>query len=181
MSGSQKVSIRLPQVRKPRLPGLPREPKGWGRSEATLLPRGMRGLETFRVQEPAGDPPPWWLERYPGGTRPEWSVFWALLQLGYHPEEDFIVHAVLPGVGRSFYSQVDFYFPELRIGIEVSGLYWHYTLGSERQERDLFRLLYFAERGIQVIFIDEDDALRDPIYYVKEALQGRDHSKLRRG
>jgi hypothetical protein len=170
-----KISWKLP-----RLPGIPREPRGFGRSEASLIPRGMRGLEEFRVQEPAGEPPPWWLRRYLGGTKPEWAVFWALVQLGYQPEVDFFVHAQLPGVGRSFYSQVDFLLPDLGIGIEVSGLYWHYTLGSERQERDLFRLLAFAERGIRIVFIDEDDAIRDPIYYVREALRGNDHSKLRR-
>jgi hypothetical protein len=176
-----KISWRLPQRSKiPRLPGVPREPRGFGRSEATLIPRGMRGLESFRVEKPAGEPPLWWRQRYPGGTEPEWAVFWALVKLGYQPEVDFFMHAVLPGAGRGFYSQVDFLLPDQGIGIEVSGLYWHYTLGSERQERDLFRLLYFAERGIQIIFIDEDDAIRDPLYYVREALEGRDHSKLRR-
>jgi hypothetical protein len=176
-----KISWKLPRRGAiPRLPGIPREPRGFGRSEATLIPRGMRGLEQFRVQEPAGDPPPWWLARYPGGTKPEWAVWWALVQLGYQPEVDFFVHAVLPGVGRGFHSQIDFLLPDLHLGIEVSGLYWHYTLGTERQERDLFRLLYFAERGIRIVFIDEDDAIRDPIYYVREALQGNDHSKLRR-
>lgn len=174
------MSVQIPRVRKPRLPGLPREPRGWGRTEISVIPRGMKGLEQFEVQEPAGDPPPWWQRTY-GGTKPEWAVFWALLRLGYRPEDDFFVHATLPGVGRGFYSQVDFLLPDLRIAIEVSGIYWHYSLGTERQERDLFRQLYFAERGIQVVFIDEDDALRDPLYYVKEALEGRDHSKLRRG
>jgi hypothetical protein len=43
------------------------------------------------------------------------------------------------------------------------------------------RIAYFAERGIDVVFIDEDDALRDPLYYASEALQRRDHSKIRRG
>jgi hypothetical protein len=176
-----KISWKLPRRGTiPRLPGIPREPRGFGRSEVTLIPRGMRGVESFRVQEPAGEPPPWWLQRYPGGTKPEWAVYWALVQLGYQPEVDFFVHAQLPGVGRNFYSQVDFLLPDLGLGIEVSGLYWHYVLGWERQERDLFRLLYFAERGIRIVFIDEDDAIRDPIYYVREALQGNDHSKLRR-
>lgn len=122
----------------------------------------------------------WWKARYPSGTKPEWAVYWALLKLGFHDGEDFIVHAVLPGVGRTYYGQVDFLLPDLRLGIEVQGLYWHYTLGSERQQRDVFRLAYFAQRGIDIVFIDEDDALRDPLHYVKEALQRRDHSKLNR-
>lgn len=170
--------VRLPRLKTPWLPGVPREPRGWGRTEVTIFPRGSEVAERFRVGEPAGDPPIWWREQFPGGTKPEWAIYWALLQLGLKPEEDFIVHAVLPGVMRSFYSQIDFLLPDFQIGIEIQGIYWHYTLGSKRQERDVFRFAYFAQRGIRVVFIDEDDALRDPIYYAKEALAGRDHSKL---
>ena len=32
--------------------------------------------------------------------------------------------------------------------------------------------------GITVIFIDEDDIMQDPDYYVREALNYRDHSRL---
>lgn len=172
---------RLVAPRKLRLPGIPREPRGFSRSEATFFPRGLRQLERFTQREPAGDPPGWWLAKYPSGTKPEWAIFWALLRLGLKEDEDFFVHAALPGVGRSFWSQVDFLVPPYQVGIEVQGTFWHYGLGSERQQRDILRIAYFAERGLRIVFIDEDDALRDPIYYTREALAGNDHSKLRRG
>lgn len=175
-----KEPVKLPKVSVPRVPGVPREPRGWGRTEVHILPRGRREAERFRSVEPAGDPPVWWREAFPSGTKPEWAVYWALLQLGLKPEEDFFYQAVLPGVGRTFYSQVDFLLPDFQIGIEVQGIYWHYTLGSQRQQRDIFRVAYFAQRGIQIIFIDEDDAICDPIFYVKEALSGVDHSKVTR-
>ena len=170
--------LRLSKPSAPRLPGIPREPRGWGRTEVSVLPRGARVAERFQVEEPAGEPPAWWRERYPSGTKPEWAVFWALLQLGFQPDEDFFYLAVVPGVGRTFYSQVDFLLPDFSLGIEVQGIYWHYTLGSRRQERDVFRVAYLTQRGLRIIFIDEDDALRDPLYYVKEALAGNDHSKM---
>ena len=35
-----------------------------------------------------------------------------------------------------------------------------------------------AGSGQILIFIDEDDLLEDPVYYVMEALRYRDHSRL---
>ena len=35
-----------------------------------------------------------------------------------------------------------------------------------------------ASMGINLIFIDESDVLKDVDYYVKEALNYKDHSKL---
>lgn len=172
---------RIATPRLPRFPGLPREPRGWGRSETTITPRGLREANRFQAQEPAGDPPLWWRQQYPSGTRPEWAIYWALTRMGFRDGEDFIYQAVLPSVGRSYWSQVDFLVPDFQLGIEVQGLFWHYALGSERQQRDILRVAYFADRGIDIVFIDEDDALRDPMYYTSEALQRRDHSKLRRG
>ncbi len=180
MAPRPRLSIKLPPS--VRLPGIPRAPRGFGRfREMALLPRGERAAERFTVSEPAGDPPDWWRALYPTGTKPEWAVYWALLQMGYRDGEDFFYLVVVPGVGHSYWSQVDFFFPDTKIVIEVQGIYWHYTLGSERQARDIFRQAAFAQRGIEIVFIDEDDALRDPLYYTREALRGRDHSKIRRG
>lgn len=136
---------------------------------------------TFRVGRRAGigggkeqvfpDPPLTWQ-----GSLPEWAVYWAHLVLKRKPGQDFEYQYVLdPGM------ILDFYEYDLQIGIEVQGLYWHYMLGGWKLEDDLQRKISAEARGLTLIFIDEDDALDSPIYYVREALQGRDHSRVTRG
>jgi len=111
-------------------------------------------------------------------TLPEWAVWWGLLKNGRLPDVDFDYTSVLVGVGISYYSTIDFLLAKDKLGIEVQGEYWHYGLGSNKEYHDLQRYLYFQAQGIQVVFIDEEDALRDPVYYVAEALAYRDHSKI---
>lgn len=176
-----KQAIPLPKVSLPRLPGIPEEPRGWGRTEVHVRPRGFEGAERFAPRTPAGEPPAWWKARYPTGTEPEWAIYWGLIQNGLKPDVDFFYQVVVPGVGSIYYSNLDFFVPDRRIGIEVQGIFWHYVLGSERQQRDITRAALFAREGIQVIYIDSDDAIANPVFYAREAIQGRDHSKLKRG
>lgn len=129
----------------------------------------------MKSQEPAGDPPEDWT-----GTRPEWAIWWALERLGYSAEDDFVYQAKLPGVGSSYYSTVDFLIHSVNIGIEVQGRYWHYGVGSDKEYHDTMRATLFAAQGITIIFIDEQDCLDDPMYYVQEALEGNDHSDIGR-
>lgn len=165
-----KTTISLPQQR---VPAGSRNPKGWGTISQGIRARGFPGAAAFRQQEPAGDPPPDWM-----GTRPEWAVQWGLERNGLVDGLDFTYLARLPGVGASYYSTVDFMVHDYNIGIEIQGKFWHYGQGSDKIMKDLFRINAFAGQGIKIIFIDEPDALSDPIYYVREALEGNDHSHV---
>jgi hypothetical protein len=56
-------------------------------------------------------------------------------------------------------------------------VYYHYGLGVIQIARDRIGRAQLAGLGITLIFIDEDDIYEDVGYYVKEALQYRDHSR----
>jgi len=60
--------------------------------------------------------------------------------------------------------------------ISVLGEYWHYALN--RTASDILQALGVQSIGIRTIFIDESDALKNPRYYIEEALRGIDHSRL---
>jgi hypothetical protein len=64
-----------------------------------------------------------------------------------------------------------------RLGVNVQGIHWHYEVGSGTIARDQLQRLQLANRGIQLIWIDEDDALRDPVYYLEQARMYIDHSR----
>ena len=169
-----KQTIKLPEVKMPRGASGTRNPPGWGSLNVRIKGTGFPGAAKMKAQEPAGDPPPTW-----AGTRPEWAVQYGLEHNGLVDGLDFVYQARLPGVGAGYYSTIDFLVPSFGIGIEVQGKYWHYGQGSTKIFTDIFRVSAFAGQGINVIFIDEQDALVDPQYYVKEALQGNDHSHVR--
>lgn len=115
------------------------------------------------------------------GSEPEWAVYWALVRLGLKDGEDFTYQASFAG-GRQDYGGVvlDFYVHNLGIAINVHSVYFHY-LTEERRVADIYGQAMVTSWGITIIYIDEEDALRDPIYYVREALQGRDHSIMTGG
>ena len=74
---------------------------------------------------------------------------------------------------------LDFLFvdpPDLAVNIQ--GVYYHYEFGVETKARDIIAREGAVGRGLTLIFIDEDDLLRDPEYYCREALRYRDHSRL---
>lgn len=52
--------------------------------------------------------------------------------------------------------EIDIYFPELSIGIEFNGLYWHSEL-FKGKDYHLKKTNYFAEKGIRIYHIWEDD------------------------
>lgn len=169
---SKRAALNPPTLK---LPSVPKAPRGWSTLDITIRGRGQSGANRLALQEPAGDPPPSWT-----GTRPEWAVYWALNTLGFVEGQDFQYTANLSGVETSYYSTVDFYLPNLHIGIEVQGSFWHYGLGSDKVYSDVLRKSLFAEQGVDVVFVDEPMALADPVFYVREALQGNDHSELSR-
>lgn len=171
-----KTTINLPNIKLPSVSIPTNNPPGWNRTEITVRTRGWSGALDLRQPEPAGDPPGWWT-----GTRPEWAVYWGLNRNGKFAEHgDFLYRAMMPAVGTSYFSTTDFYLPLDDIAIEVQGEYWHYGQGSDKQFHDKQRLIFFKANNIDLIFIDEEDALEDPKYYVEEALARRDHSKVRR-
>mgnify|MGYP003148124586 CR=1 FL=1 len=119
--------------------------------------------------------PDWWL-----GSLPEWLVYRELARLGKRDGEHFTYQSPLMG-GRIQRGGViiDFLFydpPDL--AINVQGVYWHYGLGPEVIARDRIARAQLAGQGLTLIFIDEDDLMRNPRHYVEEALQYRDHSQM---
>ena len=74
---------------------------------------------------------------------------------------------------------VDFVFnnpPDL--AVNVQGVYYHYEFGVESKARDMMARASLAGQNITLIFIDDDDLMRDRMYYCREALNYQDHSRL---
>lgn len=110
------------------------------------------------------------------GSEPEWLVYHALLRLGY--KDRFTYQSSRMG-GRLAKggAVIDFYIEESNLAINVTSRYWHYATTPLRMADELQRAALEGQ-GITVIYIDELDLERNPIYYVSEALAGRDHSRF---
>jgi len=117
------------------------------------------------------------------GSGPEYVAYQTFISLGKTPGEDFTYQSPLMG-GRLDKGGfiIDFMFtnpPDL--GINVQGVYYHYTKypgGVESKARDVLARASMAGENITLIFIDDDDLMHDPVYYCREALNYRDHSRL---
>ena len=119
--------------------------------------------------------PPDWV-----GSKPEYLCYQTLISLRKTPNEDFIYQSPLAG-GRMDKGGliIDFVFnnpPDL--AINVQGVYYHYEFGVETRARDLIARAQLAGNGITLVFIDDDDLLREPKWHVEEALKYRDHSQI---
>lgn len=117
------------------------------------------------------------------GSLPEWIVYDTLRKIGKQPDIDFIFQSPQSG-GRLTIGGliVDFLFidpPDL--AINVQGLFFHYEQGVQVRARDEIARVHLAGLNIDLIFIDEDDILTDPFFYVREALRRVDHSRMSRG
>ena len=100
--------------------------------------------------------------------------------MGKEPGQDFTYQSPLLG-GRLDKGGfiIDFMFtdpPDL--AINVQGVYYHYEFGVEAKARDVMAKASLAGQNITLVFIDDDDLMRDPRYYCREALNYRDHSRL---
>ena len=116
------------------------------------------------------------------GSVPEFLVLQELLRIGKQEGLDFSFQSPLLG-GRLDKGGVviDFLFADPpNLAINVQGTYYHYGLGVTQLVRDQMGRAQLAALGITLIFVDEDDIYKDVEYYVKEALQYRDHSRLGR-
>ncbi len=110
------------------------------------------------------------------GSTPELAVYGALKKLGV----DFVFQSSQLG-GRNVRGGaiVDFLIPSLSLAINVQSFYWHYG-NPDRIAQDRMQQLALEGQGITVIYIDEEDILRNVDYFVREALQFRDHSRMTR-
>lgn len=129
------------------------------------------GISAGDDQQPFPDPPDTWM-----GTLPEWAIYWAHTVLGRREYQDFQYQYSFDGS-----TIFDFFEFDERIAIEVQGLYWHYEFQGHDLSADILRKIRVETSGLTLIFIDEDDALTDPVFYLREALAERDHSRAARG
>lgn len=54
--------------------------------------------------------------------------------------------------------EIDIYLPDLKIGIEINGLYWHSSKFKDKNYH-IDKTKYFKERGIRIIHLWEDDII----------------------
>jgi len=116
------------------------------------------------------------------GSLPEYLVFITLEELGKQAGVDFTFQSQFGG-GRLQRGGlvIDFFFSNPPgLAINAQGEYFHYLQGTGTIARDVLTREQLAQEGITLIFIDAEDAERDRHFYVREALQFRDHSKLSR-
>ena len=114
------------------------------------------------------------------GSVPEYIANQTFIELGLKPGMDFAYQSPLLG-GRMEKGGVvlDFLFnnpPDL--AVNVQGVYYHYEFGVEAKARDMMARASLAGQNVTLIFIDDDDLMRDPRFYCREALNYKDHSRL---
>jgi len=113
-------------------------------------------------------------ESWPG-SKPEYYVNWALLKLGMKGKYEY-QSPQMGGRPEKGGAVLDFYFPELRLAINVQSVYYHYRTANQQARGEMQRA-QLESMGIKVVYVHEVDVLRDPVYYVKEALEGREHPR----
>lgn len=131
---------------------------------------GRRPGVVLGLPDPFPEPPDDFL-----GTRPEWAIYWAHSILKRKAGEDFSYIDYIAGI------QVDFLEFDLNIALNIQGLFWHYYFSGAKQGEDIVTRAQIESTGTILINIDEDHCLQDPVYYLREALNGRDHSRSARG
>lgn len=67
------------------------------------------------------------------------------------------------------------------LAINVQGVFFHYEQGVDVKAADRIAWVQLTAQGIHLIFLDDEDILEDVQFYVGEALQFRDHSRMTRG
>lgn len=151
-----------------------------GRAGYVPIRTGRRVGQGGGVAKAYPDKPETWL-----GSLPEWAIYWAHGVLKLKEHEDFEYLFYYGGVGEvdSFESaQFDFYEYDVGVAIEIQGLFWHYEFGGRRKvQQDAERKARAESSGLTLIFIDEDDALANPIHFLSLARNGIDRSRIARG
>ncbi len=149
-----------------------------------IFGRGPRELQSslYSGQQDARPFPPlpgWFRAAHPVAPETEWALYWVATSVRHMVEgTDFYYQDPFRNSAGAATTIVDFVFPAYGIGMNPLGYFWHYEQGPAVQARDLFTRAALADRDILLIFIDEDDCLRAPIWYFDEALRGHDYSEL---
>lgn len=153
--------------------------------------RGKRG-GTIKADNPWPTEVPGWLRKqYSRMTLPEALFYIACQKLGWKYGEDFIYQAPFLETGsyeRSPGSTVaDFFCPatgragEPAIAVQVNGVFFHYTgpWADTLNDIDIASRLV-ALYGFDVIIVDDEDLLLNPLFYTKEAIESRrDYSRMK--
>lgn len=120
---------------------------------------------------------------YPDSSYPEFLADWALNKLGLHAGSDYEYQVPELGIyiRESGSTVVDFLVisQEPYIAMPVQGLYWHPTHGEIFEKDKLIMQRLQKELGLVVIPLDEDDLELNALFFVREALAGRDYSRYR--
>jgi very-short-patch-repair endonuclease len=150
----------------------------FGKAGYFPVTRGYTRKFGFRAAQNDSDGIPDW-DRTSGMTLPEWRMSWAHLIIGRKPDSDFFPQYDVFGDGTV---RVDFYEVPENLYIEVQGFYAHYVgYDAFKVEKDRERRILLTSTGKVVIFIDDTDAIQDPVTVLRDALRGLDRSRFQRG
>jgi very-short-patch-repair endonuclease len=122
---------------------------------------------------PYGEVPP----DFPGSTA-EWAIYWALNIMNIQFEYQVPLFGGRLQAGGVI---ADFVIPSHMLVIRVQGEHWHYEMGMEVVNMDAITKMQMEDIGYLVIDIDESHCLKDPKFYVSEALRGISHSRAEKG
>lgn len=111
------------------------------------------------------------------GTYPEYLVYQQLVRMVINFDYQ---SSQLGGRSERGGLVLDFYIPSLSLALNVQSTYWHYGRPEARQADRIQREALEAQ-GLRVVYLDEEDLIRNAKYYVTEALEGRDHSLASKG
>lgn len=120
-----------------------------------------------------------WRDRagnYRSGTAPEYAIFWALERrdaIFTFQSSLFGGQQLVGGVVADFIVRE----PIPNLIIRVQGVFWHFGQGFLQEERDESQKVRLMGSGYQVIDIDSDDALADPLARVDDAFALIDTSR----
>lgn len=116
------------------------------------------------------------------GSKPERILYDTLMKIGKQDGKEFTHRSPLLG-GRHEYggARLDFLFTDPpNLAICINAAHPTYDVASAATGRDLIVRQQMSGRGLKLIFVDEEDLLRDPERCVREALAYRDVSRMGR-
>ena len=149
------------------------------RRRAIRSPAPFRTSQVLpRQSQQLKEAPPDW-----PGSLPEFLVDEELRRLGLRSGFDYTYQSSAFGGRQELGGAVlDFEFNNPPgLAISVLGVYYHFIFEGGSQVDENLRREQLAGLNITLIFIEDGHILDDVQYYVGEALQYRDHSRLGRG